>query len=389
MIKMMMPHNIVSIFRHLSWSSAWAFFLVPSRLTRTIKPLILSPFRAHLAYLLFLSFLGYLVLISTNLRLAPPNARLPGLEAAFMSISAVTSSSMSTVEMELFTNAQLLVLTLLMFLGGEVFISMLALFLETRQETSAGGMTTPPDTSPSSLAELGINKSNDVDDYALTSPDSELTAVSFEKLTVVKALAYLVLAYILVIHFCGSLLVYLYMITVPTAAHVLKSKSILPGTFSLFLISSSFANCGFVPTNENMAVFKTDSVLLLLVVLQILMGNTLYPICIRILIRVMEFVTRNSLYTHMLNKSNPAGYSHLLSGPATRWFGWTGVAFVASQVVMLGALEWGSEAFRGMGWFERLAACLFQSVNSRHAGESVVDLAILSPAILVLFILMM
>ncbi|CAM8931356.1 unnamed protein product [Rhodiola kirilowii] len=384
-----------NILRHFSSSSC---YFLPSRLSsRPIKPMttrLLSPFRAHLLYHVFTSFLGYIALISTSLRLSPATTRLGSLDAAFMSISAVTSSSMSTVEMEIFTNTQLILFTILMFLGGEVFTSMLGLLLQTNLEASApaatvAGINTTAPMSPdsnnlSALAELGFVPTTHI------KPNCDHNDnLSFSKLTAVKTLAYLVLGYLSVIHFCGSLFIYLYIITVPSAANILKSKSILPTTFSLFLTSSSFANCGFVPTNENMAIFKTNSFLLLLVIPQVLMGNTFYPICIRILIRVMELITKNSLYTYILT-TNSAGYNHLLSSAATWWLGWTGLGLLVSQVVMLVAMDWGgSEAFAGMSWLERLVACLFQSVSSRHSGESVFDLSTLSTAVVVLFILMM
>ncbi|KAK1268768.1 Sodium transporter HKT1 [Acorus gramineus] len=47
--------------------------------------------------------------------------------------------------------------------------------------------------------------------------------------------------------------------------------------FSVFITVSSFVNCGFVPTNENMIPFKTNPGILFLIIPLILGGNTLFP----------------------------------------------------------------------------------------------------------------
>lgn len=52
------------------------------------------------------------------------------------------------------------------------------------------------------------------------------------------------------------------------------------------------------------------------------------------------------------------------------------------------AMEWGG-ALQGLSGWEKVANALFLAVNSRHTGESTLDLSTLASAILVLFVLMM
>nr|UUA81707.1 HKT7 protein [Agrostis stolonifera] len=83
----------------------------------------------HVAYFLTISWLGYVILGQLRFRAPPGDGRRRprGIDLFFTAVSAATVSSMSTVEMEVFSNGQLVVLTALMFAGGEVFISLLGL----------------------------------------------------------------------------------------------------------------------------------------------------------------------------------------------------------------------------------------------------------------------
>ncbi|KAK9002122.1 hypothetical protein V6N11_024810 [Hibiscus sabdariffa] len=62
----------------------------------------------------------------------------------------------------------------------------------------------------------------------------------------------------------------------------------------------------------------------------------------------------------------------------------TVVGFLVAPVVLFLAMEWNSEYLNGMNSFEKIVGVLFQSVNARHAGETIVDISTVSAAILVL-----
>ncbi|KDP35913.1 hypothetical protein JCGZ_09885 [Jatropha curcas] len=52
-------------------------------------------------------------------------------------------------------------------------------------------------------------------------------------------------------------------------------------------------------------------------------------------------------------------------------------------------MEWNSKVMDGLSAFEKVIGALFLVVNARHAGESAFDISLISPAILVLFVVMM
>ena len=337
--------------------------------------ILLNPFWIHVLYFLFISSFGFWVLLILNPKLAPKK-----LDLFFTSVSASTVSSMSTMEMEVFSNSQLIVLTVLMFIGGEVFTSMVELQLrKLKLKFSEQKIACVENDFNNNNLELGvINNSFDI----ILKYDS------------IKFLGYVVLGYLLIFNFLGIALVLIYLKRVSsTAREVLKSKGLRTSTFSLFVVVSTFASCGFVPTNENMIVFRKNLGLLLILIPQALIGNTLFPSCLRFCIwslgKIMK--KKKEVIGFLLENSEEIGYLHLLPKLYSLVLVGSVLGFVLIQFVAIGAMEWRSSnnGFSGLNWVEKLIGILFLSVNSRHSGESTVDLSTLSSAILVLFVAMM
>ncbi|GFP79405.1 sodium transporter hkt1 [Phtheirospermum japonicum] len=207
------------------------------------------------------------------------------------------------------------------------------------------------------------------------------------KLKSIKILAYLVSCYLLVAHAMGSAIVAAYLSVVPGGKRVLETKGIKLLTFSVFTTVSTFSNCGFVPTNENMVVFRKNPGLLLILIPQILMGNTLYPVFLRFSIWFMAKMTRRAEFRHMLESSRELGYGgHLIPGLNTVCLGITALGLIVVQLVVFCSLEWNSESIGGFSVYEKVVGIVFQVVNSRHTGESVFDLSALQIIELIFFI---
>lgn len=384
------------------------FYSYSSNSLSTLFRLLLfcsNPFWIQLSYFLTLSLVGYLALsVFSKPRTSNTLSFMPKkLDLFFTSVSAATVSSMSTVEMEVFSNSQLIILTILMLLGGEVFVSMLGIqiqrfkllkhqttdttinhmnysqsTLDHQIELHGTSHSRPQNEKPNNLLDVenGKKLSSDMDNQYL-------------KHNSIRYLGYIVLGHLLVVHLVGSALVSSYVSLFSSTRQVLKTKGIEIRTFSVFTTVSSFANCGFVPTNENMIAFKRNSGLLLLLISQILLGNTLYPSCLWFVIWILGKITKRREFSYLLRNCRDLGYDHLFSGLHSTLLALTVFWFILVQLILFCSLEWNSKAMDGMSFYQKLVASLFQVVNSRHAGESVVDISAISSAILVLFVVMM
>jgi Trk-type K+ transport system membrane component len=299
---------------------------------------------------------------------------------------------MTSIEMEVFSNFQLILLTFLMLVGGEVFTSMLQLFFDMFSFTQKNLCV------KNECSSCYNNKINQIELGLVSIPQSENHA-QIDKNNIIdkdkikynslRYLSYVVLCYLVLVHFFGFSLITLYITYIPSAKNILKNKGINIETFSLFTIVSTFASCGYVPTNENMMVFKKNSGLLLLILPHVLLGNSLYAPCLRLLITVLKSVTNREEFSYLLNNSKKMGYDHLLS-PLHCWnLVATVFGFNVIQLILFCSMEWSSKIMEGLNIYQKLVASLFQVTNVRHSGESVFDTSSISSAILVLFVVMM
>ncbi|XP_076921333.1 sodium transporter HKT1-like [Bidens hawaiensis] len=347
-----------------------------------------NQFSFELLYFLFISYLGFLILHSLDGKTTTFTPR--NLDLFFTSVSAATVSSMSTVEMEVFSNAQLIIMTIMMFLGGEVFTSMVTHYIRTFFIN---------------VSPAGHNKVHDCDTQCNFSDKIELKDINILefgnsksanfysdidlKCKSLKFLGGVVLFYLVFVHFLGVVSVLIYLNVISSAKNILKLKGLHSLTFSMFTIVSTFANCGFVPTNENMLVFRTNSGLLLILIVQILLGNTLYPLALRFSIWAIGKFVKKSETRYLLKNSKGMEYDHLHSYLNSSLLLITVLVFIMVQFILFSSMEWSSESLSGMNVYQKLVGILFQTVNTRHSGESIVNLSTVSSAVLVLFVLMM
>ncbi|KAM7477609.1 hypothetical protein LguiA_025822 [Lonicera macranthoides] len=348
-----------------------------------------NPFWIQLPYIIIVSFLGYLALKVSMPKGGP--FRPKSFDLFFMSASASTLSSMSTIEMEVFSNAQLIIFTLLMFLCGEVFVSMLGLqlmkFKFTKEENSQSRVHSASNSTYSlpEVLELG---SVTHQHFNIQRPKSSKDSEDL-KYKSIKALGYMVLSYLLVVHILGSSLVALCIHFVNSSKQVLKKKGLSLVTFSIFTTVSTFSNSGFVPTNENMAIFKKNTALLLILIPQVLLGNTLYPPCLRVFIGFLGRFTKREECNYILKNWRDLGYDYFFSRLRCWFLGGTVLGFILVMFVGFCAMEWNSKVMEGLSNYEKVVGTFFVVVNARHAGESIFDFSIVSPALLVLLVFMM
>lgn len=366
-----------------------------------------NPFLVQLLYFISLSSLGYLVLIVLKTR-TDDSFRPRNIDFFFTSVSAATVSSMSTVEMEVFSDTQLVVLTVLMFVGGEVFTSMVGLYLKQLKMKQPGDKVpslpvTNNNIDPIHKIQMGlvpaiepphdqsnINKNMNFEITKVSDPNDPLDHGKYLMYRSIEYLALVVLCYLLVVHVLGVAMVLGYLALISSAKNVLENKGLKMVTFSIFTIVSTFASCGFVPTNENMVVFSKNSGLLLILIPQVLIGNTLFPSCLRLLIWVFgKFGIKKEESKFLLKNSRGIAYLHLLPSLHSSLLVATVIGFILIQFIVFCSMEWSSEALNGLSTYQKLIGALFQTVNTRHSGETIVDLSIISPAILVMFIVFM
>jgi len=350
-----------------------------------------NPFFIQVTYFTLISFARY-----AALKILKPRDKqdtLKDIDLLFTSVSASTVSSMATVEMEDFSSAQLCILTILMLIGGEVFTSMLDLYFMWAKSVTKGssnrkGYSVYVDIESTTSA---ASVPNNTQDTNVIMPVSELRLEEKNQVEpkTIESLGYALLVYLLVSNLGSSLVIFLYLISVPDAQGVLKRKGIGFVIFSVFTAVSSVANCGFTPVNENMIIFQKRSILLLLIIPQTLAGNTLFAPCLRFLVWSLEKVTGQDEYRFILQHPETIGYKHLMNSKECVYLMSTVFSFIITQTILFCSLEWSSEALREMNSYEKIIGALFQSTNARHAGEYVVDLSSLSSAILVLYTVMM
>ncbi|XP_072973011.1 cation transporter HKT2;1-like [Typha angustifolia] len=313
------------------------------------------------------------------------------VDMLFLSTSALTDSGLATIKMEDLSSSQIVVLTMLMFLGGEVFVSLICLGLGSYKYKKPELSVSRVDSVRIEVDVINPSRTLDHIESGLDDDVQEISSIDGKDLTQsgIRYLGFVILGYLILFHVAGSVFILLYLVRISSSRDVLRQKGINVVLFSISVAVSSFANGGLIPTNENMAIFSKNSGLLLIIIPQILAGNTLFPLFLKMVIWALKTVTKSEEPKHMIQNPRKMRFEHLLPTLPLAFLSATVVGFVAVMVVLFCSMNWNSAVFDGMSSYQKVVNALFMAVNTRHSGENSVDPSIIAPAVLLLFIVMM
>jgi Trk-type K+ transport system membrane component len=91
----------------------------------------------------------------------------------------------------------------------------------------------------------------------------------------------------------------------------------------------------------------------------------------------------------MIKNPEEMHFGSLLPRLPTVFLSSTVIGLVAAAVTLFCAVDWNSSVFDGLSSYQKTVNAFFMVVNARHSGENSIDCSLMSPAIVVLFIVMM
>ncbi|KAH7909367.1 cation transport protein-domain-containing protein [Hygrophoropsis aurantiaca] len=170
-------------------------------------------------------------------------------------------------------------------------------------------------------------------------------------------------------------------------------KTVAPPWFALFQVVSAYTNTGTSLVDQSMVPFQTAYPTILFMIWCILAGNTAFPVFLRLMIWIIsKLVPGNSRIhetLHFLLDHPRRCFIYLFPSHQT-WF-------LVTILIVLNSTDWfcfmvldiGNPLIQSIPIGTRLFAGLLQAVAVRAAGFGIVPLAALSPAVKVMYAIMM
>jgi len=199
-------------------------------------------------------------------------------------------------------------------------------------------------------------------------------------------LLYIIPLYIFSIYTFAFFVMGIYIASNKQAQEIMAANNVNGWWWALFHGVSGFTNSGLSLFSENLIPIHHTPFLLLMISFLIIIGNTLFPVVLRQIIRVCQKFSKDpDPYTNLLE--NPRSiFTHLF--PAKETFVLFVVWFIFNvfQISLMSILESNEKAFNGMSSGTTFLNYYFQSISTRTCGFNSIDLTLLSESVLVLFL---
>ncbi|KAI8889709.1 TrkH-domain-containing protein [Backusella circina FSU 941] len=165
-------------------------------------------------------------------------------------------------------------------------------------------------------------------------------------------------------------------------------------TYSFFCSLSAFNNLGLIPLDASMTPFQEAPCMLIITMILILAGNTAYALLLRLTIWILykitpkKYIMRRETFRYLLDHPRRC-YTTLFPSTQTKWLFIVLLAITLVEFITLLCLNYWLPVLESLDWGAKVLDSLFQSIATRNAGFSVIDLSMLNPGSQIVFIVAM
>ncbi|KAF6837262.1 potassium ion transporter [Colletotrichum plurivorum] len=175
-------------------------------------------------------------------------------------------------------------------------------------------------------------------------------------------------------------------------AQIVESAGVSKAWWGIFTANSAFNDLGLTLTPDSMNSFNDASFILMIMWFLIIIGNTGFPVMLRVVIWILsKIVPRGGLHQELrfLLDHPRRCFTLLFPAGATWWLFWILIGLNIVDLLFFVLLDLNDNAVSHLPVHIRIVDGLFQAASTRTAGFSVVNLSLLHPAVQVSYMIMM
>jgi Trk-type K+ transport system membrane component len=167
-----------------------------------------------------------------------------------------------------------------------------------------------------------------------------------------------------------------------------------PWFISFFTSIAGFNNVGLLPLDNSVVPFQKSPLFLLVLAFLILVGNTAFALLLRLIIWVMWITTPESREVHkdslrFLLDHPRRCFTTLFPSIQTWWLFLILFIITVTELIMFLILDFWLPVVADIPWGYRVLDGFFQSVSTRNAGFSVINIADVNPGLTIVYVIAM
>mmetsp|Transcript_50813 Transcript_50813/g.135602 ORF Transcript_50813/g.135602 Transcript_50813/m.135602 type:complete len:612 (-) Transcript_50813:279-2114(-) len=304
-------------------------------------------------YTVYISYL-IVVMTLTSVVLATSDNNLSALDSVYLSVSAGTMTGLSTVDFTATKLSTQIVIWLHIIACSPMLMNLLPVVLRRRSYRRQRRMEIRQGTQLGQALTTGVVQ------------PVEYLAMGY--------LMRVVMTYYIVVQVIGWLL-YWVLLMARRGNHPQKDMD-GAGWAALFLSTSAFHNAGLATIKGGLPFldqhWSLSATFLTIVAVQLMMGNTFFPICLRaILVSRSKF--RQDPALDFLLKYPRRCYTHLFAGNDTMWLIMISLVLIVctAMPIFVSLVCWDQDVDHSVKW--SFLTAFFHAASARTAGISVVD----------------